>query len=188
MSRQRNWVFLLLLSLVLSACAANQASSTGSSPADEANPAITQAPTLNSTQQAKEQPVSKVANACTVTEPIWAKPPKDAAIPDPPVYGYYYLNEDRSIWASAGWANGEDYRAYAGKKGIKVGWFRPAGAELEITGRRLDGKADPLVAEVPCCYPTQFQATGLFFPTEGCWEVKAEAAESVISFVVLIEP
>ena len=76
----------------------------------------------------------------------------------------------------------------ASKEGVKVGWFRPAGADLEITGQRLDGQAPPLKAHVPCCYPTRFQATGLSFPTEGCWEVTARAAESELSFVVWVEP
>ena len=34
----------------------------------------------------------------------------------------------------------------------------------------------------------RFQATGLIFPTEGCWEVTAKAADSVLSFVVRVEP
>ncbi|MBN1451904.1 MAG: hypothetical protein JW963_12880, partial [Anaerolineales bacterium] len=71
---------------------------------------------------------------------------------------------------------------------IKVGWFRPEGATLEITGRRLDGKAPALEAHIPCCYPTRFQATGLVFPAEGCWEVTARAADSVLTFVVKVEP
>jgi hypothetical protein len=66
--------------------------------------------------------------------------------------------------------------------------FRPAGVTLEITGRRLDAQALPLEAHVPCCYPTRFQATGLIFPIEGCWEVTAKAADSELSFVVKVEP
>jgi len=97
------------------------------------------------------------------------------------------VNEDRSIWASAWWTETEDSPLRASEEGVKVGWFRPAGAALEITGQRLDGTAPPLEAHIPCCYPTRFQATGLFFPT-GCWEVAAKAAESKLSFVVWVEP
>jgi hypothetical protein len=68
-----------------------------------------------------------------------------------------------------------------------MGWFRPAGETLTITGQRLDAEAPPLEAEIPCCYPTRFQATGLYFPTEGCWEVNAAAAESELSVVVWVE-
>lgn len=125
---------------------------------------------------------------CSVTQPVWAKPPDDAAVLDPPDYGYYFINEDRSIWASAGWADQEAYTSYAGNDGVKVGWFRPAGAELVITGERMDAEAPPLESRVPCCYPTRFQATGLYFPTEGCWEVNAQAADKEITFVVRIKP
>jgi hypothetical protein len=129
---------------------------------------------------------NKSKNACTVTEPLWLKFPADSAVEDPPAFGHYFINKDQSIWASASWTNREEY-PYVREEGIKVGWFRPAGATLEITGQRLDGEAPPLKAEVPCCYPTRFQATGLYFPTEGCWEVTARAADRELSFVVWIE-
>jgi hypothetical protein len=41
---------------------------------------------------------------------------------------------------------------------------------------------------IPCCYPTRFQSSGLYFPTEGCWEVTAQAGESELVFVVRVEP
>ena len=127
-------------------------------------------------------------SSCPLTEPVWAKPPEDSAVLNPPVEGYYFVNEDRSIWASAWWAEMENYELHVSEEGIKVGWFRPAGAVLEITGQRVDGQAPPLEAHVPCCYPTRFQATGLYFPTEGCWEVKAKAADRELSFFVWVEP
>jgi hypothetical protein len=123
-----------------------------------------------------------------VTEPLWVKPPEDAAVLNEPAYGWYYVNADRSIWASAGWTGQEDSYLRAGEGGVKVGWFRPAGAVLTISGQRTDGPAAPLTAHVPCCYPTRFQATGLFFPTAGCWRVTASAAESELSFTLWVEP
>ena len=131
---------------------------------------------------------SENANACPVSEPLWVKPPQDSAVQGSPGYGYYFVNEDRSMWASSWWTEQEENYLFAGDEGIKMGWFRPAGAELEITGERIDAQAAPLEAHVPCCYPTRFQATGLFFPTEGCWEVTAKAADSALSFVVWVEP
>lgn len=125
--------------------------------------------------------------ACSVSDAEWAKPQDDSAIENPPVYEYFYINEDRSIWASAWWTD-EKYPLKADEEGNKVGWFRPAGAKLEVTGRRLDGDSPPMQAEVPCCYPTRFQVTGLIFPTPGCWEVAAKAADSVLIFTVKVEP
>jgi hypothetical protein len=124
---------------------------------------------------------------CPVTEPVWAKPPEDFAVQGSPEYGYYFVNEDRSIWASAWWAGQEENYLLPGED-IKVGWFRPEGAPLEITGQRLDTQASPLEVHIPCCYPTRFQATGLYFPTGGCWEVTAKAAGSVLSFIIKVEP
>ena len=126
------------------------------------------------------------AKACLLTEPLWLKPPEDAAFPDPPAYSDYFVNEDRSIWASASWAIEEEYGTNVFREWIKVGWFRPAGAELVITGQRLDREAPPLEGQASCCYPTRFQASGLHFPTEGCWKVTAKAAESELWFIVWI--
>jgi len=123
---------------------------------------------------------------CPLTEPAWLTHPEDAAVQSEPAPGYYYVNEDQSIWASAYWD--KDFPLRAGDNGNKVGWFRPAGVNLEITGQRLDAKAPLMKAEIPCCYPTRFQATGLYFPTEGCWEVIAKAEDSELTFIVRVEP
>jgi hypothetical protein len=127
-------------------------------------------------------------DSCPLTEPEWLKPPADAAVNEPSASGYYFVNEDQSIWASAWQREDEEHPFRAGAEGNKVGWFRPAGAELVITGRRLDGEAPPLQAEASCCYPTRFQASGVYFPTEGCWEVSAQAQDRKLSFVVWVEP
>ena len=131
---------------------------------------------------------STAESDCTVTEPAWVKPPEDSAVSGSPEPGYYFVNEDRSIWASAWWTEAEDYVLRVSEEGLKVGWFRPEGADIEITGQRLDAQAAPLLTHVPCCYPTRFQATGLYFPTQGCWEVTAQAADSVLTFTVWVEP
>ena len=96
---------------------------------------------------------------CPVTEPVWALPPEDAAVQSEPAYGYYYVNEDRSIWASAWW-EGQDENYLIPEEDLKVGWFRPEVANLEITGQQLDGEAPALEVHIPCCHPTRFQATG----------------------------
>lgn len=130
---------------------------------------------------------SSEQSACPVTEPLWAKPPEDFAVSGTPENGSYYVNDDHSIWASAWWTGQEEETLRASQEGIKVGWFRPEGAELEITGQRFDSEAPPLEAHIPCCYPTRFQSTGLYFPTGGCWEVTAKAADSELTFVLWVE-
>lgn len=69
---------------------------------------------------------------------------------------------------------------------MKYPWFRAAGltGRLTVTGRRLDAAAPPLRADIPNRYlVTGFQATGLIFPTEGCWEITGKAGDTTLIFV-----
>ena len=127
-------------------------------------------------------------NNCAVTTPVWETPRDDPAVEASVKNGYYFVNENRSIWASAWWTEQEEIYLHANEEDIKIGWFRPAGADLLISGKRIDADADPLEAHIPCCYPTRFQSTGLYFPTEGCWEVKAQADNDLLSLIVWVEP
>jgi hypothetical protein len=69
----------------------------------------------------------------------------------------------------------------------KLGWWRDVTGKLIIVGRRLDGSAAPLRANVPDGYgDTGFQASGVYFPTGGCWEVTGTVAESSLTFVTFI--
>jgi hypothetical protein len=91
----------------------------------------------------------------------------------------WYRSDDGELWADAGLRFAD---------GVKVGWRKPLGAALEVTGRRLDGDAPPLTAEVPDGYADHFQASGLIFPTAGCWEVEARSADSTLTFVTAVFP
>ncbi len=118
---------------------------------------------------------------CPETQPVRDEPPKD---PNADRFGFgpWYISADRTIWA--GWDVGS---WVSGGKGNKVLWIRPQGAQLKVTGRRLDAEAPPLKIRIPCCYPTGFQATSLFFPSAGCWEVTAKAGSSALKFVAKIK-
>lgn len=166
------YIHFLLVSVLIAGCAGIE---------KQVSAATLQTPGAVPTQ-------TTLVNDCPITKPIWLKPPEDSAVMNPPAFGYYFVNADRSILASAWWFENEGYPLLAGKEGNKIGWFRPAGADLEITGQRLDAEAPPLEAHASCCYPTRFQASGVYFPTRGCWEITAKAANSLISFVVFVEP
>jgi hypothetical protein len=59
--------------------------------------------------------------------------------------------------------------------------------QLEITGHRLDGPAPPLTASVPEGYgESGFQASGVTFPTAGCWEVTGRVGDATLTFVTLV--
>jgi hypothetical protein len=69
----------------------------------------------------------------------------------------------------------------------KLGWIRHAPGRLKIDGERLDAPAPPLRAHVPDGYGnTGFQATGLMFPTQGCWKIEGRVGEHELPFVVLV--
>jgi hypothetical protein len=68
----------------------------------------------------------------------------------------------------------------------KYGWWRAGDGEITITGRRIDAPAAPLKANVPNGYGSGFQATGLTFPTTGCWRVTGRFKRAQLTFTVLV--
>jgi len=69
----------------------------------------------------------------------------------------------------------------------KFPWWRLIHGELTITGRRLDAQAPPLVPYVPAGYgDTGFQASGVTFPSEGCWQITGTVARTSVTFVALV--
>jgi len=72
---------------------------------------------------------------------------------------------------------------------MKFPWWRGPGVigTLTVRGRRLDAAAPPLIARIPDGYgDAGFQATGLIFPTTGCWEVTGRAGSASLTFVTLV--
>lgn len=69
----------------------------------------------------------------------------------------------------------------------KLGWFRGVPGRLHIHGERLEAPAPPLRASVPAGYGSRgFQATGLTFPTRGCWRVVGTIAGHELELVVFV--
>lgn len=81
-----------------------------------------------------------------------------------------------------------DYIAEDGSVVMKWPWWwrRTLGAELAITGRRLDGDAPPLTAYTLDGYEAGFQPSGITFPTEGCWQVTGAVGDARLTFVTLV--
>ena len=77
-----------------------------------------------------------------------------------------------------------------GSLGMKFGWTRGVQGKIRISGRRLDGDAAPLRAQVTDGYgELGFQPTLLIFPTPGCWQVNAQVGDrtdSQITFVTKV--
>lgn len=69
----------------------------------------------------------------------------------------------------------------------KLGWYRLTSGTLSISGRRLEAEAAPLRTSVPDGYgPIGFQASGVDFPTEGCWQITGSVGTSSLTFVVFV--
>jgi hypothetical protein len=75
-----------------------------------------------------------------------------------------------------------------GSIAVKWPWWRGVRGDLEITGRRLDGRAPPLVlhASSDGYGKSGFLPTGIPFPTEGCWEVTGAVGNAKLTFVTLV--
>jgi hypothetical protein len=76
------------------------------------------------------------------------------------------VNDDGSLWMKFPW------------------WHTGKRKRLVIEGRRLDADAPALRARIPDGYFGEFQASGLIFPTPGCWEVTGKVDDERLTFVV----
>jgi hypothetical protein len=74
----------------------------------------------------------------------------------------------------------------------KVGWWAAAGGP-RVTGRRLDGPARPLRADMgPLSWTSsgrEFYPSNLYFPSGGCWRLRAVAGSAtLVAIVRVVEP
>lgn len=74
-----------------------------------------------------------------------------------------------------------------GSISTKFGWWRITPGTLTISGRRLDAPAPAVRASVPDGYGSSgFQASGVTFPTDGCWEITGSVGGGTLSFVTFV--
>lgn len=74
-----------------------------------------------------------------------------------------------------------------GSLSMKFAWQRGVRGALRIDGRRLDAAAPPLRAHIPAGYgDIGFQATGIIFPTPGCWEVTGRVGDATVTFITKV--
>jgi hypothetical protein len=69
----------------------------------------------------------------------------------------------------------------------KLPWWRLVPGHLTISGRRLDAPAPPLIPVVPNGYGLGgFQASGVIFPRQGCWQITGKLPGASVTFVLLV--
>jgi hypothetical protein len=135
--------------------------------------------------------MSAMPPSCPVTKPNGKQPPigKNAFGRGPGGHG----NDE--FWTNV-WTWGESvvlvpptHVQQNGSLGsMKWPWWRGVPGELTIAGHRLDADAPPLHADIPDGYgETGFQASGLIFPTTGCWQVTGRVGDVSLTFVVLVK-
>jgi hypothetical protein len=117
---------------------------------------------------------------CPITRANGSKPPGST-------FGAEF-HGNGSLWVGLWPSNVVAWEAEPdGSVEAKFGWWRGVAGELTVAGRRLDGQAPPLRAHVPDGYGTSgFQATGIAFPTAGCWEVTGRVGSASLTFVTLV--
>lgn len=163
----------LLVGFTLAACAPVRPTV---SPVSIASPTITSEPSLGDVA------------TCPVTLPTGAAPSGQAR----PFASSALAFGNRELWVVPIQEDGiirVDPKSVEsdGSLSTKFGWWRVTPGTLTISGRRLDASAAPVRADVPDGYGSSgFQASGVFFPTEGCWELTGTVDDATLSFVAFV--
>jgi hypothetical protein len=95
-------------------------------------------------------------SACEITEPSTSVPAVDQeGFPFP--RGRWYINAERTMWAGIFALAGRALEADG--PGHSILWIRPAGADLSVTGQRLDGASPPMRAVLGLVVPRSLRST-----------------------------
>jgi hypothetical protein len=112
------------------------------------------------------------------------------------LFGWSSAYGNGSLWVGALWPHGVVIIRPGnvnpdGQMGMKFGWYRLTRGYLTITGRRLDAPAPPLTQALPNGIDNGygnigFQASGVTFPSEGCWQVTGRVGRAALTFVTFV--
>src|SRR5215472_17212235 len=107
--------------------------------------------------------------------------------------GWNSADGNGSLWVGGLWPHGVVIMTKGdvgpgGKLGMKFGWYRLASGYLTITGRRLDAPAPPASGLTfrGSYGTTGFNASGVIFPTEGCWQITGRVGRVALTFVTFV--
>jgi hypothetical protein len=96
--------------------------------------------------------------------------------------GFWYGND--ALWVELP-PESEVVKAPGEELSEKFPWVRVIRGYLSIDGRRLDVPARPAEGQALRGYGSiGFQASGIAFPTAGCWEITGKIAGRELTFIV----
>jgi hypothetical protein len=107
------------------------------------------------------------------------------------LFGWGSAYGNASLWVGGLWPRGvvivtPDDVDQDGRLSMKFGWYRLTSGFLTITGGRLDAPA-PAASGLASGYGlTGFNASGVIFPTEGCWQVTGRVGRVALTFVTFV--
>jgi hypothetical protein len=132
-------------------------------------------------------PRASAVAVCVPTQPTGDTPPGENPADSSVVYS------DGRLYTVL-WPNGEilaspDYVKPDGTIDMKFPWWRAPGVgaagDLQITGHEINTGA-AIAASIPSGYGQRFQATGILFPTEGCYEITGKSGDALLTFVTKV--
>jgi hypothetical protein len=142
---------------------------------------------------APEPPATPAATPsdCPITQPNGIQPPPDANVfgRGSGDYGNDVLWTSLWIWGDGVVQVPDDGRILPDGTipDMKWAWYRFVPGHLTITGRRLDAPAPPLQGNTSGYGETGFNASGITFPTDGCWEITGTVGDKgSLNFIVQV--
>ena len=122
---------------------------------------------------------------CRVTSPgRTADPPEEVVRWAGFSHGLY---DHDNLWVALPDPSARLVRHADGGYGQKFMWWRGAESDLVLDAHRVGDIESSAETEVPDGYGSRgFQASGVTFPTEGCWRVTGQLGNDVMAFVVVV--
>ena len=163
-----------------------------------ASPATVTGPATGSASTAPARPSTYPARPVTMADARGCPVTIGHPVPDSEpwrelLFGWGSAYGNDALWVGGLWPHGvviitQDDVQPDGQFGMKFGWYRLTSGYLTITGRRLDAPAPPASGlTFPGGYGlTGFNASGVTFPTEGCWQVTGRVGRVALTFVTFV--
>jgi hypothetical protein len=167
------------LAVALLGCTGTPASTSSTSSTSPVSPATTAPPRPVTMAGARNCPV-------TIGHPVPSSKPWREGL-----FGWQRAYGNGSLWVGALWPHGvviitPDNVDPDGRLGMKFGWYRLTSGFLTITGRRLDAPAPPASGRTSGYGLIGFNASGVIFPSEGCWQVTGRVGRVTLTFVTFV--